>query len=249
MNKELSKIEKTFLAKRNIKSAMNLTAINKGIDEDLKIGAKKFEGSIALSKHVLSAFDWYKSSEGKEAMKKASIEWGTEKFALKVFGWGKSYMHKMIKVGRMTDLFTDAFKRRVLIDSDYRTAVASIIKFADIVNLSEFESDVFIDNAKTQAKIDAEVARQLEMAKAQLEAEEAYEEQIEESEETEESEESEETADDTLVMLNMNAVTPLHDGAAVVWRLDADLNVHTTNSKEEMLRAMDELKAIIEANM
>lgn len=240
MNNNLNSIESAFLAQDNINSALCLTEIKSGLTKTANAQKKKFELSIALSKHVVTAYEWIKSDDGKSAMAEQGLSWTMDDFALKVFGWQKSYMHKMRKVGAMTEMFTDAFKRRAKIDINFTTSVASIIKFADVVDLSEMV------NGETETEIDTEVALQLERAQAEASESETETETETDGETESETETETDGESDTIAMINIASIV---GSEAIVCRIDRSINVHSHNSKEDVLSALDRLKSMVEQYM
>lgn len=107
---QLLSIETAFLSNSEVKANLEITnvrAIQRAIENGQK---KKFEQSLTLSALVKKGADWFKSEEGKRMRKEEGIEWNTEEFALKVYGWQKSFFHKMVKVGGLQTEVVDKFK-------------------------------------------------------------------------------------------------------------------------------------------
>lgn len=100
-------IEAAFL--NNNASVLNLREI-KALTKSLTTATKKrFSTSVQLAAHVAQAAQWFKSAEGKAAMQEAGIQWTTEQFAEKAFGWKKSFYHRMVKVGGLEQEIVDNF--------------------------------------------------------------------------------------------------------------------------------------------
>lgn len=94
-------IEQAFLSNAEIKQALNLAEVNRlqrSIDTAQK---KKFATTLELSKHVSKAYEWFKSDEAQAKFSAEGISWTSEDFALKVFGWQKSFFHKVVKVSKV----------------------------------------------------------------------------------------------------------------------------------------------------
>lgn len=109
---QLLQIESAFLSNANVKTALNLTEV-KSLQRTLLNGQKKkFEQTLQLSTYVASALNWFKSEEGKTACNEAGITWSTEEFALKVYGWQKSYFYKVVKAGNLAPEVIDTFKAK-----------------------------------------------------------------------------------------------------------------------------------------
>jgi len=89
----LLSIESNFLRLPEVATALRLSevrAIQRTITNAKK---KKFEQSLALSQHVQSAFEWFKSDAGKARFAEEGITWTAEDFSLKVLGWQKSFFY------------------------------------------------------------------------------------------------------------------------------------------------------------
>ena len=108
----LLSIETAFLNRSEIKQALNLTEV-RSLQRTLTNGQKKkFEQTLQLSKAVLVAVQWYRSEEGKATLREDGIEWSTEEFGNKVFGWQKSYFYKVIKAGELQAEVVETFKTK-----------------------------------------------------------------------------------------------------------------------------------------
>jgi hypothetical protein len=93
-------IESAFLSRPEVKTGLHLkeiSTLNKAVTTATR---KRFNQSVELAGHVAAAAEWYKT-EGKQALSEAGIEWNTEAFARKAFGFGKSFYHRMVKVGNL----------------------------------------------------------------------------------------------------------------------------------------------------
>lgn len=102
-------IERNFLRLPEVSAALHLTevrAIQRNITNAKK---KKFEQSLALSEHVRSAFEWFKSEDGRAKLNEEGIVWTAEDFGLKVFGWQKSFFYKMLRVAALPEDVVTAY--------------------------------------------------------------------------------------------------------------------------------------------
>jgi hypothetical protein len=105
-------IELSFLAKNEIKTALQLTEV-KSLQKSLSNGQKKkFDSTLQLSKVVVKATEWFTSDEGKAKFSEEGISWSMEEFAQKVFGWKNSYFCKVRKAGALEDEVVDTFKTK-----------------------------------------------------------------------------------------------------------------------------------------
>jgi hypothetical protein len=112
MSQQLLTIETAFLSNENVKANLQLTSV-RSIQRAIENGQKKkFEQSLTLSALVKQGADWFKSAEGKALRKEEGIEWTTEDFALKVYGWQKSFFHKMVKAGALPNETIETFKAK-----------------------------------------------------------------------------------------------------------------------------------------
>lgn len=127
----LLQIEVAFLRNPAIATALNLQeirTIQRSITNSKK---KKFEQSLALSKHVKSAFDWFKSSEGQAKLSEEGISWTAEDFSKKVFGWQKSFFYKMIKTANVPSEVVEQYNRRAdELGEDSQRSVEELLSFA-----------------------------------------------------------------------------------------------------------------------
>jgi hypothetical protein len=71
---------------------------------------KRFETSLQLSQIVAEGFEWYKSTAGKATMTNEGITWNAEEFALKVYGYQKSFFYKLVKAGAVETEKVEEYK-------------------------------------------------------------------------------------------------------------------------------------------
>jgi hypothetical protein len=105
-------IEERFLSLPQVKQGLNLAEIKTAQRQLTNAQKKKFTQTISLSKLVVSAVDWLNSEEGKAVMNEEGLNWNTEQFGAKVFGWQKSFTYKMIKAGKLEDEVVDTFEQK-----------------------------------------------------------------------------------------------------------------------------------------
>jgi hypothetical protein len=93
---------------------------------------------LQLSKAVLEAVNWYRSTEGQSSLNESGITWTTEQFGQKVFGWQRSFFYKMIKVGGLETEKVDNFKTACdtleASGKDANRTIEGLIKFANGAN-------------------------------------------------------------------------------------------------------------------
>lgn len=154
-------IEQAFLNKAEVKNALKLTEI-KSMQKSLSNAQKKkFEQSLAMSKLVLDALNWWKSDEGKTKFAEEGIEWSTEEFGLKVFGWQKSFFYKMTRVAKVEENVVETFKSQC--DEMERSgvspdrSVSGLLKFAKQSEVSEGEGGEGEGEGEGEAQAEARV--------------------------------------------------------------------------------------------
>lgn len=108
----LLSIETAFLNLPQVKQALNLQEIRAVQRTITNAKKKKFEQTLALSKLVTQAVNWFQSEEGKRACAEEGISWSNEEIGLKVFGWQKSFFYKVVKAGKLQDEIVDTFKTK-----------------------------------------------------------------------------------------------------------------------------------------
>lgn len=127
----LLQIEVAFLRNPAIATALNLQeirTIQRSITNSKK---KKFEQSLSLSKHVKTAFEWFKSLEGQRKLAEEGITWTSEDFSKKVFGWQKSFFYKMLKTANVPSEVVEQYNRRAdELGEDSQRSVEELLSFA-----------------------------------------------------------------------------------------------------------------------
>jgi len=103
-------IESHFLTTANAIEGLKLRELRRVVSADLNATKKRFETSLQLSQIVAEGFDWYKSASGKATMANEGITWTTEEFALKVYGYQKSFFYKLVKAGAVETEKVEEYK-------------------------------------------------------------------------------------------------------------------------------------------
>lgn len=215
-NVTLLPIEQDFLNNPAVKTALNLNDIRRGQRNVDNAQKRKFEHTMTLAGHVASAYEWYKSPEGVLAMDEQGLSWTIVDFSKKVFGWEKSYFHKVRRAGNLDPRITTAFLTKCdeLGDSAVRT-LAGLLSFANDIDLSELP-----ENATEE-----EVSEALEQAVEETEVQQR-EERI-----------------PTMATISIKAEA--NEGVAIAWRVDSEGHQSTSNTKDEILRAIAGLTNLI----
>ena len=108
----LLSIESSFLNLPQVKTALNLSEIRSVQRTITNAKKKKFEQTLALSKLVTQAVEWFQSEEGQRVCSEEGISWSNEEIGQKVFGWQKSFFYKVVKAGRLDAEVVETFKAK-----------------------------------------------------------------------------------------------------------------------------------------
>ena len=106
---QLLSIETAFLSLPQVKQGLNLSEIRSVQRTITNAKKKKFEQTLALSKLVTQAVDWFQSEDGQRVCTDEGISWSNEEIGQKVFGWQKSFFYKVVKAGRLQPEVIESF--------------------------------------------------------------------------------------------------------------------------------------------
>jgi len=109
---QLLSIETAFLSLPQVKQGLNLSEIRSVQRTITNAKKKKFEQTLALSKLVTQAVDWFQSPEGQRVCNDEGISWSNEEIGQKVFGWQKSFFYKVVKAGRLESTIIENFNAK-----------------------------------------------------------------------------------------------------------------------------------------
>ena len=109
---QLLSIETAFLSLPQVKQGLNLSEIRSVQRTITNAKKKKFEQTLALSKLVTTAVDWFQSPEGQRVCNDEGISWSNEEIGQKVFGWQKSFFYKVVKAGRLQPEVIESFNAK-----------------------------------------------------------------------------------------------------------------------------------------
>lgn len=128
-------IETAFLSNANVQTALNLREIRTAQRTITNGQKKKFEQTLALSKLVLNAVNWFQSEEGKTICNEEGISWTNEEIGNKVFGWQKSFFYKVLKAAKIDAEIIETFKTKCTEaennNQDANRSLEGLIKFAN----------------------------------------------------------------------------------------------------------------------
>jgi hypothetical protein len=207
---QLLSIESSFLNLPIVKQSLNLQEIRSVQRTIVNAKKKKFEQTLALSKLVTKAVEWFQSEEGQRVCAEEGISWTNEEIGQKVFGWQKSFFYKVVKAGKLEDAVVDTFKAKCdeaeTRGEDPNRSLEGLLKFAKAV-----------DN-NTQEGGQGEDAESGDTSEAQIE-----------------------TRVETILTFTYKS-----EGGNVSVRIDAEGNVKTTNSIEQIREAISVLQFSIQ---
>ena len=109
---QLLSIESSFLNLPQVKQGLNLSEIRSVQRTIVNAKKKKFEQTLALSKLVNQAVEWFQSEEGQRVCTEEGISWSNEEIGQKVFGWQKSFFYKVVKAGKLDVVVVETFKAK-----------------------------------------------------------------------------------------------------------------------------------------
>lgn len=133
-------IERAFLSLPQVKQGLKLAEF-KTLQRNVENAQKrKFDGTLDLSKVVLTAFEWFKSAEGQALCSEEGISWTSEEFANKVFGYQKSFFYKLTRAGKLEAHLVDEFKAKCTeLEAEGQTpnrTLEGLLKYAKEVEVS-----------------------------------------------------------------------------------------------------------------
>ena len=108
----LLSIESAFLSLPQVKQGLNLSEIRSVQRTITNAKKKKFEQTLALSKLVTQAVEWFQSEEGQRVCSEEGISWSNEEIGQKVFGWQKSFFYKVVKAGKLQPEVIESFNTK-----------------------------------------------------------------------------------------------------------------------------------------
>ena len=134
---QLLSIETSFLNLPQVKQGLNLSEIRSVQRTIVNAKKKKFEQTLALSKLVNQAVEWFQSEDGQRVCTEEGISWSNEEIGQKVFGWQKSFFYKVVKAGKLDEAVVDTFKAKCdeaeTRGEDPNRSLEGLLKFAKVV--------------------------------------------------------------------------------------------------------------------
>ena len=205
---QLLSIESSFLNLPQVKQGLNLSEIRSVQRTIVNAKKKKFEQTLALSKLVNQAVEWFQSEEGQRVCTEEGISWSNEEIGQKVFGWQKSFFYKVVKAGKLATEVVDTFKAKCdeaeTRGEDPNRSLEGLLKFAKQVESGAQEGGQGEDGeGESEAQIETRV--------------------------------------ETILTFTYKS-----EGGNVSVRVDAEGNVKTTNSAEQIREAIAVLQFSIQ---
>jgi hypothetical protein len=209
-------IEENFLNNAEIKAALKLTEIRAQLRNIENGQKKKFAQTLELSKVVAASYEWFTSEDGQRKASEEGINWNAEKFAAAIFGWGKSYFHKVLKASKLDAALIETFNTKCNeLEQQRKKAertLEGLLKFAKAVESNATEGG----NSEGEGEG--------------------------EGEETENSTPSVERVE-TILTFSVKDF----QGVNIAVRVDANLQVKTNNTNEQILAALKSLETLIKS--
>jgi hypothetical protein len=135
---QLLSIESAFLSLPQVKQGLNLQEIRSVQRTITNAKKKKFEQTLALSKLVTKAVEWFSSEDGKRVCNDEGISWSNEEIGQKVFGWQKSFFYKVVKAGKLDEAVIESFNTKCneveARGEEPNRSLEGLLKFAKQVN-------------------------------------------------------------------------------------------------------------------
>ena len=100
----LLEIEQRLLGNPQVKAGLRLAEIKTITRAESNAQKRKFAQTMKLAVEVSAAFEWFQSDEGKAVFAEEGVSWNTEEFALKAYGYKKSYFYKLVRASNGIDL-------------------------------------------------------------------------------------------------------------------------------------------------
>jgi hypothetical protein len=206
-------IEENFLNNAEIKAALKLTEIRSQLRNIENGQKKKFTQTLELSKVVAASYEWFISEDGQRKASEEGISWNAEKFAAAIFGWQKSYFHKVLKASKLDETLIETFNTKC----------------------NELEQQ--------RKKSERTLEGLLKFAKAsESNATEGGQSENEDGEGEENSTPSVERVE-TILTFSVKDF----QGVNIAVRVDANLQVKTNNTNEQILAALKSLETLIQS--
>ena len=155
-------IEQNFLSLPTNKIGFNLTEVNKAKRQIDNAQKSKFTHTMHLAKCVKTAIEYLESPQCQALMQTEGISWNKEDLGLKVFGYQKSYFHKLNRAAKLSEQIVEGYNSKCDEQgSDAKRSLEGLLEFAKNVNVevSEDASAEEIEQATAEAIENASTER------------------------------------------------------------------------------------------
>ena len=141
--RNLLAIETAILNNPIVKQGLQLSEVTKLQKAVVVSQKKKFADTLKLASVVSQGFEWFKSDDAKAIFTEEGVTWTTDEFAQKVFGYQKSFFHKLVRASKVEDEIVERFVTKCdeleAQGESVKRGVDALLKFANAVeeNASE----------------------------------------------------------------------------------------------------------------
>lgn len=133
----LTQFEQNFLSLPLVSEGLQLNAIAR-LQKNLQDGKKaRFTKTLQLATLVATATTFFKERYAQDTLVGEGVQWTTEDFAKKVFGWQKSYYYKVLKASTIPTEVVEEFNaecdRLETTEEKPLRTLESLLKYANAV--------------------------------------------------------------------------------------------------------------------
>jgi hypothetical protein len=158
---QLLTIEQNFLSLPTSKMGFNLTEVNKAKRLITNAQKSKFAHTMHLASCIKTAVEYFESPQCQALMQTEGISWNKEDLGIKVFGYQKSYFHKLLRASKVSEQILTAYNSKCDEIADAERSIAGLLEFSKNVNV-EVSADATaeeIEEATAEAIESASIER------------------------------------------------------------------------------------------
>lgn len=150
---QLLTIEQNFLSLPTSKMGFNLAEVNRVKKQIANAQKSKFAHTMHLASCVKTAVEYFKSEQCQAIMQVEGISWNTEMFGEKVFGFKKSYLHKLNRAANLSAQIVDGYNAKCDEQgADAERSLAGLLEFAKNINVEVSEDATAEEIAEATAE-------------------------------------------------------------------------------------------------
>ena len=135
--RNLLAIETAILNNPIVKQGLQLSEVTKLQKAVVTNQKKSFDDTLKLGVIMGQGLEWFKSDDSQAIFNEEGVTWTTEEFAQKVFGYGKSFFHRVIKASKVDASIVEKFHEKCdeleAQGKSVHRGVDALIKFAKAV--------------------------------------------------------------------------------------------------------------------